>query len=99
MGILLERMDDAGRSLAVLSGTEGKAVITRALFEDKRATALKGHENFPHRSILPSESARGLAQSKTLARSPVAHEWREASWTAVALHRFSAEGSTTFKRH
>jgi hypothetical protein len=39
---------------------------------------------FPRRG----ESARGLAHFKKLARSSVAREWREASWSAVALHRF-----------
>lgn len=40
------------------------------------------------RSALRSESARGLAQSKTLARIRSRLGEREASWSAMALHRF-----------
>jgi len=36
-----------------------------------------------------AESARGLAQSKTLARGPGALEGREASWSAAVPCRFS----------
>jgi hypothetical protein len=37
----------------------------------------------------PGQSARGLAQSKTLARMTMAYVNAKQSWTAVALHRFS----------
>ena len=37
------------------------------------------------------KSGRGLPHSKTLPRSPAAHGWREASWSAPALWRFGAD--------
>ncbi len=42
----------------------------------------------PTREAMRSESARGLAQSRTLARGLEAAGERAASWSAVALHRF-----------
>jgi hypothetical protein len=39
-------------------------------------------------TVFDIQSGGGPPQSRTLARIPAAHEWREASWSAPALWRF-----------
>ena len=48
----------------------------------------------PMREAVRSKSARGLAQSKTLARVCEIAGKREAFWSAVALYRFCIEPAT-----
>ena len=56
----------------------------------ERAAAFARPENFQRKkSCGPPESARGLAHSKTLCAIRGASASAPASWSAVALHRFS----------
>jgi hypothetical protein len=47
----------------------------------------------------PCKSARGLAQSKTWRKLETAPRIARASWTAVALYRFSPRKEETLTRH
>jgi hypothetical protein len=71
--------------------------------QDMAVHIIIGAQKFMRKSrgyFVCRQSARGLAQSKTLARNPVTTEKRLPSWSAAALRRFTevhAEISRTFR--
>lgn len=62
---------------------------------------MESRHDYSHRSVIVSphsESARGLAHSRTLARPPHAPDEREASWSGAAPCRFGS-GKVICIRH